>query len=577
MDLVRSAILYPVAFIRKLRQRKCTSNFFISSLRGFENSSSIRYAPFKGSVALITSLFCPVHCATACLRVHRDVQSLHNRLSVVEGSVAALPKLVASLTASTASAVGNSNAIPSSSSSSGTGPAGPSAHSDPTSQSSKSGPRMLAVSPNGASVVVNLDTTAGLWISDLEAELGREGPRFDLRPVDSTSKHHKAPATIANKPSQPETAKELLERHIGLKISPTCSSTTATLESDPYNDIVAELLAQFPTELAREHLLRKFEIVIQRRGAWCMPINVFKEQLMWLMSFAPDDKGKGKAKNASVNGEGEVDGYPSLALVASAAVGLAIGGLCWIAEDDLRPPDSLPTSMVNSPGSFPPSPPAHAFGIQRGTPYALYRLARLALNMHHERHGYAALDETYLIAQIMIVGYLLLAHREDGTMLGPHPASPLPLSLPPDLPLLIAELCCNARLMGLNTDPDDFASFGDIPGSISSSSVRPGAQEDGSSVKAEESSGPEGLLEGRWGRMSLYRKEVRRRLWWEIAYVDMVVSENLGIVPNFRNDECTTRIPSYIDDDHFGAGSRSSPSRDEESQATVNFFLVRCQ
>ncbi len=292
------------------------------------------------------------------------------------------------------------------------------------------------------------------------------------------------------------------------------------------------------------------------------------------MTFSPNYKGKGKARSASMNGEGEVDGKPSLSLLANVAIGLAMGSLCWVAEEALRVAEG--NSNGGTPGGHVPSPPPQAFGVHSKTPHALYRLARLALSLHYERHGYAAMDEMYLLAQLMCGGYLLLAHREDGHLVDESSMATLPLSLPPDLPPLVAEVCLNARLMGLNTDPDDFASFGDTSISSSSNTTRPDAIQQ---IKSEEGSTNVGVLEGRWGRMSLYRKEVRRRLWWEVCWFDMFVSENLGIAASFAASECTTRIPSYIDDDHISEDpdSRMTPLRDEESQASVNFFVVRCR
>lgn len=434
---------------------------------------------------------------------------------------------------------------------------------------------MLAVAPNGASVVVNLDETAGLWVSDLEAELGREGPRFDLRPADRAYKP--APESIPRSETgiRPATAQDLLHRHIGIAVEPFAELSAGPPGQDSYADLVPELLSQFPSEAAWEHMMRKFEGVIQRRGAWCIPFTVFKEQAAWLMTFAPSYKGKGKARSASMNGEGEVDGKPSLSLLANVAIGLAMGSLCWVAEDAIRTAEGNANGGTS--GGYVPSPPAHAFGVHSKTPHALYRLGRLALSLHYERHGYAALDEMYILAQLMCGGYLLLAHREDGHLVDESSMAALPLSLPPDLPPLVAEICCNARLMGLNTDPDDFASFGDtsISNSSSSNTIRPDAAQQ---IKSEEGTTNVGVLEGRWGRMSLYRKEVRRRLWWEVCWFDMFVAENLGMVPNFKANECTTRIPSYMDDDHISEDpdTRMTPLRDEESQATVNFFVVRC-
>ena len=517
----------------------------------------------------------------SCANFHTsDVQSLHNRLLIVEGTMKNLPELIS---AHTSVNQDRGNVAASGSSSSTTGGPGQATGSqgqDATRYAYQSGARMLAIAPNGASVVVNLDEIAGLWISNLEAELGRDGSRFDLRPVDR-ARSYNFPS------SHRESADEILERHLGFASTPSNVNPAAPPDGDPYVDLLPKLLKNFPSNLAREQMLQRFEVMINRRGAWCIPYSVFNEQVTWLMSHA-DGKGKGKVRSASMMGEGEIDGLPSLSLLACAAIGLGIGALVWVAEDnDLAvssPYNSVPTEGYVS--NICNSRLPQALGVHAGTPYALYRLGRLALSLHQERHGYAALDETFMLAYMLSCGFLLLSHREcrSGTR-APSNLLGLPLSLPPELPSLVAEACSHARMMGLNTDPDDFASFGDISVSNSAASMLGhNHYQDISSgnddVKAEdESGGPStsGIQEGRWGRMSVYRKEVRRRLWWECAWLDMFVAESLGRAPTFHSGDCTVRIPSYMEVEHHGSGTRHTPLRDVEAQATINFFVVRCQ
>ncbi len=189
----------------------------------------------------------------------RDVQTLHNILSTVE---ATLSTVVTTLKdQSTSNTPSSSNPIPSGSSSSTSGAPRQNAHAsssyDPQ-PSSPSGARMLAVAPNGASVVVNLEETAGLWVSDLEAELGREGPRFDLRPADRSYKAARESTPRSESGIRPATARDLLHRNIGIAVARFAEASTSTSGLDPYADLVPELLSQFPSEAAWEHMMRKF-------------------------------------------------------------------------------------------------------------------------------------------------------------------------------------------------------------------------------------------------------------------------------------------------------------------------------
>lgn len=697
-----------------------------------------------------------------------DVQSLHNRLTVVENNIASLPALISSLrssstydgiAASSASKSINAIAGPSGASSShghlGQAVAGPSRTSAASVAAGDAsapaelrtghtgGARMLALAPNGASVIVNLDETTGLWIGDLEGELGREGPRFDLRPVDKAAgasgvsiesssssrdrrkaekerkskrgreererreiREGKKTAVATGVEGEGETAAEILARHFGVGLGfmggggPSLGTAVAPLsaglqgesspdtpdhedehDADPYTQLMHELLALFPGEPARDLMLDRLEWLMQKRGVWFIPFRIFRERVVLMTSgaarfpgssssaagpapaFGPANrKGKGKSSTVVTNsgtgtgtsgssgtsgfdGSGDTDGgfEWTLAHVASAAAGLALGGAYLVANDRTPPsftpshshyrqPTPTPTPATNpSPSPYYPNtyytqPPTSAspapaapsssrgtqsyaghlahlatLGVQPNTPHALYRLSRLAWSLHEERHGYAALDEDLILAQVLCAGYLVVAHRESRTIVrtrvsgggnasttgsthrssnnggrmgetaggmlsgenasggesgngngknngnatseeedayadgGAESEPSLPLSLSPEVPPLVATLVSNARVMGLHVDPDDFAVFGE---SESSGRNRPVGSVDDSrvgQVKREEDAGA-GVGAGEFGmdsaagrsvvgssRMSIYRREVRRRLWWQIVWLDWYV------------------------------------------------------
>lgn len=114
-------------------------------------------------------------------------------------------------------------------------------------------------------------------------------------------------------------------------------------------------------------------------------------------------------------------------------------------------------------------------------PHTLHLLATFALDLHLEHHGYSAYDPDYLHALILKVLYLL--HASPGPELS-HELFPL-----------VGKMVNAARMMGLAVDPDELDNSG--PGHLR--------------VKKEEGT----------GKLSLFEKEMRRRLWWDVFNYDL--------------------------------------------------------
>ena len=145
------------------------------------------------------------------------------------------------------------------------------------------------------------------------------------------------------------------------------------------------------------------------------------------------------------------------------------------------------------------------FPIEDSLPISLFKLSKMALDLYKERAGYSALDLDYVHARTVQCRFLLLAHhglgdsanllsklgsgrrkkgnkkvnaKREGTLEktrhGPS------LTLAPELVGLVSEVVGNARMMGLGHDPD--------------------------------------LVGGQ--RLTLFEKEMRRRLWWEVVSLD---------------------------------------------------------
>ena len=86
-------------------------------------------------------------------------------------------------------------------------------------------------------------------------------------------------------------------------------------------------------------------------------------------------------------------------------------------------------------------------------PYALYRLAKLAIDMHVSRHGHAARDTAMMHAYVILGHYLLCAHP---TGRGGGAGGGAEAGVPPELPGLVGAMVWEARAMGLDVDPDEF-------------------------------------------------------------------------------------------------------------------------
>ena len=436
--------------------------------------------------------------------------------------------------------------------------------------------RILARDARGASVVVNLDGVTGLWMGELETELGRDSSApmpasakricatTQLKPIDRSAPPSTSyvPQLVLHAPSAPpESPAIVLSRHLGFNITfaaadpvPLGLNGDDASSEDAYAALINQLTLRLPSEHVRGELMRRVEATLAACGAPSIPSKWFRTRVESLFS-------KGKGKPPTVPGTSSLDA-PTLSLVAVAAAAFAIGALSLLEEKDgerySSPSDSSnsgtphhgpdildkrSTSVMQGTSPSPGvvfSPEVHA-----STPQSLYRLARLALQLHLDRHGQASYDPEFMYAYVLCARYLLLAKSR-----ATRPARPSPdPCLPPEIPPLVGELVWHARVMGLGVDPDEFeeaggpdpstAPFGSslaavagplppsVPSAHSSVSGAAGAGSERSRGKdrrvkrEEDEQGPFGTGTGRQGSMTLFMKEIRRRLWWEVVWLDL--------------------------------------------------------
>ena len=174
---------------------------------------------------------------------------------------------------------------------------------------------------------------------------------------------------------------------------------------------------------------------------------------------------------------------------------------------------------------MPPTPAPGSVSIYASdpSPAHLILLARTALELHLERKG-SGIDLDVVHAYMLIVLYLLhvqrgssrsstyghgRGHSQRNTLRGSRDrdqvrgVTTVPIALNQDLIRVNAEMVSAAKTMGLGWDPDVVDYFG---GNV----ICPSVGADG--IKREE----EPLV-----RMTLFEKEVRRRMWGAVVCCDL--------------------------------------------------------
>lgn len=386
----------------------------------------------------------------------------------------------------------------------------------------------LAVTPNGASVAVNLEGSAGIWLSHLglgppssgAAAAGNAGglSNFDILPASGVRE---------------EGVIDFLNEYTKWFRVPVKPAEDSADDDDVlgYVGVTPDLVfAAIPAPDVRNQIYPYFEAA--HVMAPCVNIFVFKQRIEDMYQWA---------QSKGVDSDEPDPMRPTVNFFAAAALAMAVGMECMFLERESKPVPA--TSLGSSPAEGPvsgstsastdrsmgpppvpesPYPSDYFPHIDHLEPGKLFRLSKLALALSMERIGYDALDLDYLHAKTLQVRYLLLSQHglENGSNLrlgmsvrerkisskrgkgrartdksarhtdaimtdatssqktsgnrSPH------MALAPEIVGIVGEMTSSARFMGLNHDPD-----------------APGGE-----------------------KFSLYDKEMRRRLWWEIAGLD---------------------------------------------------------
>ncbi|KAH7912844.1 hypothetical protein BJ138DRAFT_1082778 [Hygrophoropsis aurantiaca] len=157
-------------------------------------------------------------------------------------------------------------------------------------------------------------------------------------------------------------------------------------------------------------------------------------------------------------------------------------------------------------------------------PAVLYALSQQALGLFERSNCY---DLDYLAAMIMHVLYVL----HDGKTRVAH-------NLLPD----VGKMVNIARTMGLDVDPDEYP-----------------------------------------GKFNVFEAEMRRRMWWDIYYYDLIISDFMGRSPLISDHEFTTHIPMDVDEEVFTSACNTMPllrsplSPLEPNPTDFRYFGLKCR
>ncbi|KAI0080387.1 hypothetical protein K474DRAFT_1560025, partial [Panus rudis PR-1116 ss-1] len=196
------------------------------------------------------------------------------------------------------------------------------------------------------------------------------------------------------------------------------------------------------------------------------------------------------------NKDPPVSPKPTLSFFAAAAAALALGAL--ISQDGASRPS---TSDSSHRSSNTPSPANSTTATEASTnPAALFALSDQALGLFEKSSAY---DIDYLVAMDLQILY----HLHDGQPRIAQCVSPM-----------VGKMINVARMMGLAIDADEFP-----------------------------------------GTFSLFDAETRRRVWWDIYYYDVLISDATGHSTLVADNSFTTRLPADVDEEKFSPSSTSLP------------------
>ncbi|KAG9310210.1 hypothetical protein JVU11DRAFT_9853 [Chiua virens] len=441
-------------------------------------------------------------------------------------------------------------------------PSGPSTHADRP---------LLAVGQSGSSLAISLDDITAIWLDELDINK-------DILPVQPAPSYQPCPAYSSN--------------HVKVEPAPTPLPThDAPISSDPPVHLLLPQLSTYyasPSPTAteppsvnsrlfvhlpfaprrRQKLYDNVEDVLKMHP--CFNFKHFKDRAEAMFKWSSEVDGHdgspadpsmtqggaagtvstankletaraiffGRSGTPASSRASSYTPKPTLSFFAAVAAAFALGTLVdrEIAEEEARLDVAHGDGVTPDDSSRPPvrkKPDLHPVsnkkckGVAKDaicSPAALLALSQQALSLFENSSPY---DLDFLVTMILHVLYALHDSR----------ARVVHTLLPE-----VGKMVNIARTIGLDMDPDEFP-----------------------------------------GKFNLFEAESRRRLWWDIFYYDLFISDYMGRSPLISDAEHTTRLPMDVDEDVFTPACTSIPlprnplSLLEPNSSDFKYFGLKCR
>ncbi|KAF8273547.1 hypothetical protein EI94DRAFT_1155357 [Lactarius quietus] len=455
---------------------------------------------------------------TAAAAEKIDVQSLHNRLQIVESQLAQI--FAGGLRVpTTITSTGSDNF--------------PFPHNDRT---------MLAVGASGSSVTVSLDDVAALWLEHLEF------PRsYPVETSTSLSASSSSPsASVKLEPSSTELAIHDEPTFPTMIPSfsiffPTSSSQAAVTPS------LVAILPSAPT--IRSRIITAVEETMKMRP--CFNVKHFRARVESMFAWAKEEDGRGTTGTSANNLNAKAElarsiffpttcaqtpvtsaprPAPTLSFFASVSVAYALGVLVCKENEASSDSDTQKAGTASKNPRLEDSRAASSSQSQKVAAWnkysasGLFALSRQAMAAFEMVHPY---DLDAVVTYLLQIIYLL----HDSRPRVAHFIYPL-----------LGKVIHIGQMMGLSTDPDEFP-----------------------------------------GKYNLFEAEQRRRIWWDIYYYDVFVSDAIGQAPSIQDGTFTTKLPADVDEEQFVLSSTSLPlpiprrAGGDPTEVGFAYFIQKCR
>ncbi|KAH7922119.1 hypothetical protein BV22DRAFT_1017937, partial [Leucogyrophana mollusca] len=418
--------------------------------------------------------------------------------------------------------------------------------------SSQSDRPILAVGSSGSSLAISLDDISAIWLDELK--LNKDVLPSQPQPAQSSCTPYANPSQVKLEPLPVSLPVSDVSNGPELPLPlllPPLSAYYISPSPSPYEapSVTLRLVQHLPfAQRKRQKLYDNVEDVLKMRPSF--NLKHFKDRAEGMFRWASEAEGTEALPDCGSSGQG--GSRPSTSAGLSTITKAETARAIFFGP----PPDPPPASR----GPPPPKPTLSFFavvaaafalgtlvdreaadertetpsviakktkGISKDTasyPAVLYALSQQALCVFEKSNSY---DLDYLAAMILHVLYVL----HDGKARVAH-------NLLPD----VGKMVNTARTMGLDSDPDEYP-----------------------------------------GKFNLFEAEMRRRIWWDIYYYDLIVSDFMGRSPLIPDHEFTTRLPMDVDEEVFTPACTSMPlprsplSPLEPSPTDFKYFGLKCR